>query len=82
MRKRIDALRRRYQRTTYNNGLREGRKNQYQDGKLQYQTEIKREKFKSGKEFCNLTSATNPWNAVYKLASNKAKRIQSLTTLQ
>ena len=59
-----------------------GAKNQYLDGKLQYQTAIKREKLKSWKEFCNLTSATNPWNAVYKLASNKAKSSQSLTTLQ
>ena len=40
------------------------------------------EKFISWKEFCNLTSAKNPWNAVYKLASNKAKSSQSLTTLQ
>ena len=64
MRKRINALRRRYQRTTNNNGLRERRKNQYHDGKLQYQAAIKREKSKSWKEFCNLTSATNPWNVV------------------
>ena len=82
MRKRLNALRRRYQRTRNNNDLRERRKNQYHDGKLQYQAAIKREKFKSWKEFCNLTSATNPWNAVYKLASNKAKSSQSLTTLQ
>jgi len=82
MRKRINALRRRYQRTTNNNGLREKRINQYHDGTLQYQAAIKREKFKSWKEFCNLTSATNPWNTIYKPASNKAKRSQSLTTLQ
>ena len=35
--------------TTNNNGLTYSRKNQYQDGKLQYQAEIKREKFKSWK---------------------------------
>jgi hypothetical protein len=81
MRKRINALRRKYQRTT-NNDLRERRKNQYHDGKLQYQAAIKREKSKSWKEFCNLTSATNLWNAIYKLASNKAKCSQSLTTSQ
>jgi hypothetical protein len=74
------ALKIRYQRATNNNDLRERCKNQYHDGKLQYQDVIKREKFKSWKEFCDFTSATNPWNAVYKLASNKAKRgSQSLT---
>jgi hypothetical protein len=82
MRKRTNALRRRYQRTTNNDDLRERRKNQYHDEKSEYQAAIKREKIKSWKEFCNLTSATNPWSAVYKLASNKAKRSQSLSTLQ
>jgi len=82
MRKRISALRRRYQRTTNNDELRERRKNQYHDKKTKYQTAIKREKITSWKEFCNLTSSTNPWNAIYKLASNKAKRSQSLSTLQ
>ena len=43
---------------------------------------MKREKIKSWKEFCTLTSSTNPWNAVYKLVSNKAKRSQPLSTLQ
>jgi hypothetical protein len=82
MRRRINALRRRYQRTTNYNGHKQKCKNQYNGGKLQYQAAIKREKFKSWKEFWNLNSATNPWNAVYKLASNKANRSQSLTTLQ
>jgi hypothetical protein len=83
MRKRINALRRRYQRTTNSDELREMRKNQYQSGeKTKYQAAIKRKKIKSWKEFCNLTSSTNPWNAVYKIASNKAKRSQNLTTLQ
>jgi len=82
MRKRINALRRRYQSTTNNDKLRESCKNQYRDEKTKYQAEIKREKIKSWKEFCNLTSATNPWNAVYKIASNKTKRSQTLSTLQ
>ena len=29
-----------------------------------------------------MTPCANPWNAVYKLASNKAKRSQTMTTLQ
>jgi len=80
-RKRINALRRRYQRTTNNDDLREKRKNQYHEEKSKCQAAIKREKIKSWKEFCTLTSSTNPWNAVYRLASNKAKRSQSLATL-
>ena len=79
--KRINALRRRYQRTT-NNELRESRKNQYHVEKTKYQAAIKREKIKSWKEYFNLTSDTNPWNAVYKIASNKAKRSQTVSTLQ
>jgi hypothetical protein len=80
-RKRINALRK-YQGTTNNDYLRERRKNQYNDEKSQYQAAIKRERIKPWKEFCNLTSATNPWNALYKIASNKAKRSQFLSTLQ
>jgi Reverse transcriptase (RNA-dependent DNA polymerase). len=82
MRKIINALRRRYQRIKNNDGLRDRRKNQYHDEKSKYQAAIKKERTKSLKECCNLTSSTNPWNAVYKLASNKAKRSQSLSTLQ
>jgi hypothetical protein len=73
MRKRVNALRRRYQRTTNNDDLREWHKNQYHEEKSQSQATIKTEKINSWKEFCNLTSATNPWNATYKIASNKAK---------
>jgi len=55
MRKRTNALKRRFQRTINNNDLRERRKNLYHDGKLKYQAAIKREKFKSWKEYCQLT---------------------------
>jgi len=82
MRKSINALRRRFLRTINNNDLTERSKTQYHDGNLQYQAAITREKFKSWKEYCNHTSATNPWNAVYKLASNKVKRNQTLSILQ
>jgi hypothetical protein len=80
--KRINVLRRRYQRKTNNDDLRERRINQYHEEKSKYQAEIKREKIKSWKEFCTLTSSTNPWNDVYRLASNKAKRGQCLSSLQ
>jgi len=61
-----------------NNKLWDSRKNQYPDERTKYQAALKREKIKSWKEFCNLTSATNPWNAFYKIAKNKAKRNQIL----
>jgi hypothetical protein len=32
------------------------------------------EKSKSWKEFCNFTSATNPWNAIYKMMAGKTKQ--------
>jgi hypothetical protein len=81
-RKRWNALRRRYQRTKNNEKLREYRKNIYCEEKTKYHATIKKEKLKSWKEYCNLTPGTNPWNAVYKLALNKTKRSQTLTTLQ
>ena len=81
-RKRLNALRRRYQRTKNNEELRELRKNIYYEEKANYQATIKKEKTKSWKEYCNLTPSTNPWNAIYKLATNKAKESQIMTTLQ
>jgi hypothetical protein len=81
-RKKLNALRRRYQRMKNNDELREQRKNRYYEEKTTYQATIKREKLKSWKEYCNLTQCANPWNAVYKLASNKTERSQMMTTLQ
>jgi hypothetical protein len=81
-RKRLNALRRRYQRTKNNEELREYRKNIYYEEKTKYQATIKKEKLKSWKEYCNLTPCTNPWNTIYKLALNKTKRSQTMTTLQ
>jgi hypothetical protein len=70
-RKEINAKRRRYQRTKENNDLREQWKEQYLDSKAEYAAAIRREKIKSWKEFCNETSAINPWNAIYKMAPGK-----------
>jgi hypothetical protein len=44
MRKRTNALRRRYQRTTSNEALRESRKSQYTKAKREYQAATKKEK--------------------------------------
>jgi hypothetical protein len=59
----------------------EHRKNRNEE-RTTYQAKIKREKLKSWKEYCNLTPCANPWNAVYKLASNKTKRSLKMTNLQ
>ena len=79
-RKRINAMRRRFQRT-HNIESRESHKNAYHEEKSSYQAAIKREKLKSWKEYCNLTSSTNPWNAVYKITSNKNKKSPTMTTI-
>jgi len=80
-RKELNAERRRYQRTK-NNELREQRKGQYLASKAEYAAAIRREKIKSWREFCNLTSVTNPWNAKYKIAAGKTKRTTHITTLR
>jgi urease accessory protein UreF len=50
--------------------------------KEEYAAAIRREKIKSWKEFCNVTSATNPWNAIYKMVAEKTKRATHITTLR
>jgi hypothetical protein len=81
-RKRLNALRRLYQRTKNNEKLRVHRKSLYYEERKEYLTTIKREKLKSWKEYCNLTSHTNPWNAIYKIAANKTRRNHTMTTLK
>jgi len=71
MRKMTNALRRSYQRTRKHEGLSEQRKTLYLTEKTRYEAPIKREKIRSWKEYCNLTSFSNPWNEVYKLAAGK-----------
>ena len=82
MRKRTNALRSRFQRTTNNEYLRESRKRQCNKAKADYQTAIRREKTRSWKNYCTLTPANNPWNEVYKIATGKTRNKQTLTTLQ
>jgi len=82
MRKRTNALRRQFQRTTNNESLRESRKRQYNKAKADYQTAIRREKTRSWKNYCTLTPANNPCNEVYKIATGKTRNKQPLTTLQ
>ena len=81
LRKRAMALRRRYQRTTKDDNLRQERKLLYQEGKRQYQAKLQEEKLKSWKDFCSHTAGPNPWNAVYKLASGKLHSKTTWSTL-
>jgi hypothetical protein len=81
-RKEVNAKIRRYQRTKENNGLREQRKEQYLASKAEYTAAIRQEKSKSWKEFCNVTSAINRWNAIYKMAAGKTKHAAHITTLK
>ena len=76
-----NALRRRYQRTTNNQELRENKKNQYTKAKKEYQAALKREKIRSGKQYCTATSPNNLWNEIYKLANNKIRSKQIITTM-
>ena len=60
----------------------EKNKNTYFDQKSKYAATIRREKTKSWKEYCNLTTEANPWNAVYRLAAGKKKTNTQITTLR
>lgn len=57
LRKRTNALKRRYQRTRKHEGLREQRKTIYLTEKARYEATIKRENMQSWKEYCNLTTS-------------------------
>ena len=81
-RKRVLALRRRYERTRNDDNLRHKRKLRYQEGKRHYQAKLQEEKLTSWKEFCSQTAGSNPWNAVYKLASGKLQSKTTLSTLK
>jgi len=82
MRKRTNALRSRYQRTRKHEGLREQRKTIYLAEKARYETTIKRENIQSWKEYFNLTTSSNPWNEVYKLATGKRRKNTQITNLR
>jgi hypothetical protein len=81
MRKRLNALRRRYKRTRNNEDLRQQRKTQYLEGRARYAATIKKRKDRFMEGILNMTFSTNPWNEVYKLATGKGKTTQ-LTTLR
>jgi len=69
MRKKISAMRRRYQRTRQDNNLRESRKLLYLQEKRSYEATLRKAKIQSWKQYCKATTSVNPWNMVYKLAT-------------
>jgi hypothetical protein len=46
------------------------------------QAEIKKEKFNSWKEYCNVAASTNPWSQVHKLTAGKTPANSIMTTLR
>ena len=82
MRKRLNALRRRFQWTKNNEELRTQRRIQYTEVKTNYATKIRKAKRLSWREYCNMTTHINPWNEAYKLAASKRKSTTLITTLR
>ena len=82
MRKQLNALRRRFQRTKDKEELRTQRRIQYTEAKTNYEAKIRKEKSLSWKEYCDMTTYINPWNEAYRLAAGKRKRTTQITTLR
>jgi hypothetical protein len=70
------------QKDKINNNLRDQRKTEYYAEKAQNQAKIKNAKIQSWRQYCNITSSTNPWNIVYKSAARKINNSQIMSTLQ
>ena len=82
MRKRLNALRRRFQRTKYKEELRTQSRIQYTEVKTNYATNNRKAKSLSRKEHCYMTTHINPWNEAYRLAAGKRKSATQITTLR
>ncbi|RWS02258.1 ORF2-like protein [Dinothrombium tinctorium] len=66
MRKQVNRLRRRYQRTS-NEEIRQERFESFKEAKKAYQLAIKKAKEDSWIEFCSEEGESNPWNRLYKI---------------
>jgi hypothetical protein len=82
MRKKINAMRQRYQQTKGDNNLREARKQQYQQEKRMYAATLRKSKMLSWKQYSNETTKSNPWNTVSKLTTGNIKKCSTLSTLR
>jgi hypothetical protein len=81
MRKRLNALRRRFQRKKDNDELRTQRKIQYTEAKTNYTTKIRKAKSLSWREYYNMTTHINPSNEANRLVADKRKSTTLITTL-
>jgi hypothetical protein len=50
--------------------------------KRTYQAELKKVKYTSWKEYCNVAASVNPWSQVYKLVAGKARECSKMTTVR
>jgi len=55
------------------NVLREQRKEQYLTTIAVYAATIRKVRKSSWKEYCTMTTSTNPWNEIYKIAAGRRK---------
>ena len=60
--------------------LREHRKEQYLATKAEYAAAIRKERYTSWKEYCTMTSITNPWSGIYKTLAGRDRRAAPQTT--
>jgi hypothetical protein len=73
LKKRTNVLRRRYQRISNNENLRQERKEKYFDGRREYEDKTQEAKLKLRKTFCTINDGVNPWSIVYKIAAGKSE---------
>ena len=71
LRKKVLALRHRYQRTKIDANLWHERRLLYLECNRLYQAKLRKEKLKSWKDICSGTESSNLWNSVYRYAARK-----------
>ena len=54
----------------------------YVETKRTYQAEMKKAKYTSWKEHCNVAASVNPLSQVYKLAAGKTRECSKMTTIR
>jgi len=82
LRKNLNSQRRKFQRTKDLGDLRDHRKEQYLATKAEYAAAIWKKSYTSWKEYCTMTSITNPLNGIYRILAGRDKRAAPQTTLE
>jgi hypothetical protein len=62
--------------------MREARNQQYEQEKKEYAALFRKSKMLSWKQYCSDTTTSNPWNAVYKLATGNNKNCSTFSNLR